>query len=226
MTIHPKDIAAAQAAPQDMVGDLDALADAARPHPTRPTPGEPDPADDPASTPPPSAQRHDGWTRARQVIFLQALAATHSVAAAAKEAGMSRQSAYRLRTRLRGEPFDMAWDAAFQTSFDALTEAAMDRAINGVEVPHYHGGELVGTSRRFDERLTVSLLEMRHAPRRRAKPQWHPASDFSHDDFRRYLTRVEHGALSWLPEIVPEDDDGDEYDEDGDGDEYGQRPEE
>ncbi|MEE4537708.1 MAG: hypothetical protein V2J51_04355, partial [Erythrobacter sp.] len=105
--------------------------------------------------------RHDGWTPARQATFLRALASTQSVAKAARAAGMSRQSAYGLRARLKGEPFDLAWHAAMRCRFDALAEAAMERALNGVEVPHFHKGELIHTSRRFDERLTVALLAMR-----------------------------------------------------------------
>ena len=33
---------------------------------------------------------------------------------------MSRQSAYRLRSRLKGQPFDLAWDVAFHHSYDNL----------------------------------------------------------------------------------------------------------
>lgn len=106
--------------------------------------------------------RHDGWTTQRQVTFLRALAATHSVAEAAREAGMSRQTAYALRARLKGEPFDHAWHAALRCRFDALAEAALERALHGVEVPHFHRGELIHTSRKFDERLTVALLAMRN----------------------------------------------------------------
>ena len=108
---------------------------------------------------PPDPLRHDGWTPARQGAFLRELAATHSVTAAARMVGMSRQSAYKLRARLQGQPFDKAWEAAFLTRFDVLAEAALDRALNGVEVPHYYNGELVGTSRRYDERLTLALLD-------------------------------------------------------------------
>lgn len=110
---------------------------------------------------------------------------------------MTRQSAYKLRARLRGEPFDLAWDAAFQSSFDALAEAAMDRALNGVEVPHYHKGELVGTSRRFDERLTVSLLAMRNNFLRAPAPMRHPSSAYEPDDFRGLVERVERGPELW-----------------------------
>ena len=37
---------------------------------------------------------------------------------------------------------------------------ALERALNGIKVPHYYKGELIGTSRRYDERLTVALLKM------------------------------------------------------------------
>jgi hypothetical protein len=109
----------------------------------------------------PSAhERH--WSRAKMARFLTELAATHSVAAAARVVGMSRQSAYRLKARLRDLPFDLAWEAAVQSGYDALHQAALDRALNGVEVPVHHRGELVGTRRVFDERLTVFLLSARN----------------------------------------------------------------
>lgn len=145
----------------------------------------------------PPSDRHDGWTQQRQADFLRALAETHSVSAAARMVGMTRQSAYKLRARLRGEPFDLAWDAAFQSCFDALAEAAMDRALNGVEVPHYHKGELIGTSRRFDERLTVSLLGMRGNFLRPPAPMRHPSSAYEPDDFRGLVDRVERGPEMW-----------------------------
>lgn len=141
--------------------------------------------------------RHDGWTLDRQANFLRGLAETHSVSAAAAMVGMTRQSAYKLRARLQGEPFDLAWDAAFQSSFDALAAAAMERALCGVEVPHYHKGELVGTSRRFDERLTVSLLGMRNNFLRPPAPMRHPSSAYEPDDFRGLVERVESGPELW-----------------------------
>jgi hypothetical protein len=100
------------------------------------------------------------WTAQRMARFLRELSATHSVAAAARSVGMSRQSAYRLRSRLKGHPFDLAWDVAFQHSYDNLAHAALERALNGVEMPVFFAGEQVGSYRRFDERLTVALLAM------------------------------------------------------------------
>ena len=173
-----------------------------------PEPIEPaaDSASDPATTPealPP--ERHDGWTRARQAQFLRELAATHNVTRAAHAAGMTRQSAYKLRARLKGEPFDVAWQCAFRRQYDALAEAALERALHGVEVPHFHKGELIGMSRRYDERLTVALLAMRGGltmlpPARYGEQELLPA-----DDFDALVARVEHGDEEWA-ELVYADD--------------------
>lgn len=91
-------------------------------------------------------------------MFLRQLSATHSVSEAARSVGMTRQSAYRLRSRLKGKPFDLAWEVAFHHSYDVLAHAALERALNGVERPVFYQGEQVGSYRRFDERLTVALL--------------------------------------------------------------------
>ncbi len=104
------------------------------------------------------APRAGDWTLQKQVAFLRALSATHSVTEAAKSVKMTRQSAYRLRSRLKGQPFDLAWEVAFHHSYDVLAHAALERALNGVEVPVFFQGEQVGSYRRFDERLTVALL--------------------------------------------------------------------
>jgi len=58
--------------------------------------------------------RRDGWTAERQLRFLDALARTHSVSEAAELAGMSRESAYRLRERREGALFAALWDRILQ----------------------------------------------------------------------------------------------------------------
>ena len=152
----------------------------------------------PTDHPVPRRVRRDGWTPTRQAEFLRHLSASHSVANAAKAVGMSRQSAYRLRAKLRGTPFDMAWEAAFRARFDALAEAAMDRAINGYEVPHWHQGEIVGSSRRYDERLTLALLAMRR-DHSASNPRMSDERDYTDPDaFGRLVERVEDGNRDWL----------------------------
>ncbi len=121
-----------------------------------------------------------------------------------------------MRARLRGQPFDFAWDAAFRFAFKALAEAAMDRAVNGVEVLHFHHGELVGTSRRFDERLTVALLAMRAQFMHDGALRSHPARRFDPADFNGLLRRVEHGPEEWQDEAAEYAgwDEGEGWDED------------
>jgi hypothetical protein len=62
----------------------------------------------------PERCRRDGWTAERQLRFLDTLARTRSVTAAARAAGMSRESAYRLRKRKDGALFAAAWDRALE----------------------------------------------------------------------------------------------------------------
>jgi hypothetical protein len=57
--------------------------------------------------------RKDGWTPERQLRFLDALAHTRSATKAAAFAGMSRESAYRLRSR-SGGLFALLWDRALE----------------------------------------------------------------------------------------------------------------
>lgn len=149
--------------------------------------------------------RRDGWTTARQTAFLEALAAGSSVAGAAAHVGMSRQSAYALRARLKGEPFDQAWQVAARCRLDELLDAALDRALNGVEVPHFHQGQVVHISRRYDERLTVALLKAREAARGRGYvAQGHPARRYGQEDFAALLGRVAEGPETWEEEIEEE----------------------
>lgn len=129
--------------------------------------------------------------------FLRQLAATSNVSTAAKSVGMSRQSAYRLRTRFKGRPFDIGWEAAFQHGYDNLAHAALERALHGVEVPHYYKGELVGTSRKYDERLTVALLAMRNRFGAPLIGRNGAAAEFHSEYWDELMDRIEDGRLEW-----------------------------
>ena len=74
--------------------------------------------------------RRDGWTAERQLRFLDVLAHTRSISEAAAAAGMSRESAYRLRERRDGALFTALWDRAlaFQPS---VVEVDIDALSNG-----------------------------------------------------------------------------------------------
>jgi hypothetical protein len=163
--------------------------------PPPPPPPQATPARQPAERP--HVARGDRWTRWKMAEFLRRLAATHSVSAAAQAVGMGRQSAYKLRARLKGQPFDVAWEAAFLHGYDNLAHAALDRALNGVEVPHYHQGKLVGTSRKYDERLTVALLAMRNRLGAPLMGRYGALAEYHSERWDALLERVETGSVDW-----------------------------
>ncbi|NQX93555.1 MAG: hypothetical protein HRT64_01260 [Erythrobacter sp.] len=118
---------------------------------------------------------------------------------------MSRQSAYRLRSRLKGQPFDLAWEVAFHHSYDVLAHAALDRALNGVEVPVFFQGEQVGSYRRFDERLTVALLQRVSRGGNPVVGRLGPVAERHARDFEALLTSVETGEAVETGALSPED---------------------
>ena len=63
--------------------------------------------------------RHDGWTPARQIRFIEELAATKSLTRACRSVGMSRASAYKLRDRPEATQFRLAWDVALRPNFNS-----------------------------------------------------------------------------------------------------------
>ena len=148
----------------------------------------------------PDFEPDDRWSKRKMAEFLRALAAQQSVSAAARSVGMSRQSAYKLRNRLKGEPFDIAWEAAFQHGYDALHQAALERVLHGVEVPVFHKGEQIGTRRYFDERLTTFLLARRNTVGAQRLGRYGAAAEFWSERWERMLEQVETGPVVWLDE--------------------------
>jgi hypothetical protein len=174
MEQHP-DSRAAEAAPADASAEADPLiADSPAP------PDEPPPAPPPALADttedgaPPSEgydpadyrwvpirrrPRYDGWTEEKQRRFIETLADTGMVSAAAKAVGMSRETAYRLRRSAHGAAFARAWDAARGHAGGLVEDIAFERAIEGVEQNVYdENGEVVCTKRVYNDRLLMWLL--------------------------------------------------------------------
>lgn len=137
-------------------------------------------------------ERHDRWNTRKMALFLEALTETGCVATAAKSVGMSRQSAYRLRARLIGQPFDIAWDGALEIGFQQLAHAALDRALNGTIVPIFYKGEQVGERRVFNERATLNL--MLYAERIGRNPA---GRDLTSRHWTEMVERVKHGPVIW-----------------------------
>ncbi len=146
-----------------------------------------------------------------QAEFLRQLSASHSVSAAARSVGMSRQSAYRLRSKLKEQAFDLGWDMAFHHSYDNLAHAALDRALNGVEVPVFFKAEQVGSYRKFDERLTVALIALAlRAPIQSGGRMAVPAEAQSRV-FEELVAAVESGAVPALDRDGYLLEDGDDF---------------
>jgi len=80
-------------------------------------------------------------TKARQNLFLEALAESGIVNVAVTRAGTSRTRVYELRKV--DAAFAAAWDAAEETAADRLEEEALRRAVDGVPEPLVSGGKLV-----------------------------------------------------------------------------------
>lgn len=156
--------------------------------------------DSPDFTPVPVAPRADGWTPDRQIAFIHELAATACVATAARNIGMSRESAYRLRVRPDAGAFRDAWERAIDYALHRLGEEALNRAINGVAVPIFYKGQQVGERRHYDERLTQFLLRTRDDRRRLV------ANDHYRLKWDRSVERIAEAlqrAVAALPGMTP-----------------------
>lgn len=104
--------------------------------------------------------RIDGWTEEKQRRFIETLADTGLVSAAAKEVGMTPRSAYQLRRAPYAAAFARAWDAARAHAGSVLEDVAFERAIEGVEQNVFNEhGEVVCTKRVPDNRLLMLLLK-------------------------------------------------------------------
>ncbi|TRD12455.1 hypothetical protein FGU71_11665 [Erythrobacter insulae] len=122
----------------------------------------PDTAQIPDFTPVPRKRmRRGGWSAERQRAFIEALAETGSVRAACRRLGVGEHHIYTLRRHPEAESFRKAWEAALDIGIARIEDVAMDRALNGVEEPVYHRGEIVGTRRVYNDRLLMFLLKSR-----------------------------------------------------------------
>jgi len=106
----------------------------------------------------PDAERYNGWTAEKQKRFLVALSRGHNIAQASAIVGMSRQSAYALRTAAKGAAFRLGWDAALLHARDVLADELMDRAFNGVREHVTADNGAITTRLRHDNVLAWRML--------------------------------------------------------------------
>ncbi|MGZ3246307.1 MAG: hypothetical protein ACXU68_04545 [Croceibacterium sp.] len=140
-------------------------------------------------------ERHDGWTPERQQGFIEALADYGSVRAAANSVGLAPEGAYRLRRQPGAEEFAAAWQAALDHGIQRIEDVAMDRALNGMEVPVYSYGKVVGTRTIYNDRLLMFML------RNRAPERFSPADNASALDAMS-KARLERAKKQWLQECL------------------------
>ena len=103
--------------------------------------------------------RADGWSPARQRLFLETLAATGIIRSACDAAQISTRAAYALRIRRDGAAFRLGWDAAILIARARLADELLARALNGHEEvirKDIDAGEI--TRHRHDNRLAMSML--------------------------------------------------------------------
>ena len=105
--------------------------------------------------------RTNGWKPEVQLAFIEALADTGSVDSACRAVGRTTTGAYQLRRHPEGAEFAAAWQAALAHGIQRIEDVAMDRALNGVEVPVYSYGKLVGTRTVYNDRLLMFMLRNR-----------------------------------------------------------------
>jgi hypothetical protein len=81
-----------------------------------------------------------------------------------------------------------------------LHQAALERALHGVEVPVFRGGEQVGSYRKYDERLTCFLLARRNMVGAQMLGRYTAGAEFWSERWDRMLAMVEHGPALWPQE--------------------------
>jgi hypothetical protein len=149
--------------------------------------------------------RLDGWTEEKQRRFIETLADTGLVSAAAKAVGMSRESAHRLRRSAHGAAFARAWDVARHHAAGLIEDIVFERAMLGVEHEVYNdAGEVTATRLVHDNRLLTWLLSHlnreRYGRARAAREDGSPARTVEHVPSVEESLRAMEPALPAPPE--------------------------
>ncbi len=96
-------------------------------------------------------------------VFLDNLAEGATVRAAAQQAGVARSTVY--AHRAADAEFAEAWDDAYEAGNDQLEDEAHRRAVEGVDEPVFHRGEIVGHVTKYSDQLLMFLLRGRRPDR-------------------------------------------------------------
>ena len=95
--------------------------------------------------------------KAWQGMFLKTLRSSTNITIACAAVNITRQNAYYHRNK--DKKFRQAWDLAIMEGVELLEQSAKQRAFEGVDVPVYYHGQIVGHTRVYDTALTVLFLK-------------------------------------------------------------------
>ena len=126
-----------------------------------------------------------GFTKAKQAVFLDALARTANVRGASREAGVASRTAYSRRAADPG--FAARWDAALVHAWDELERELLDMALNGYTRTLIHAGRSGDTLHDRDPKLMLTLHRSHSAHVAAIKSRTAPAPTVDHDSIRRRL---------------------------------------
>lgn len=135
-------------------------------------------------------RRFQAWRPA----FIEALAESGSIAVACATVGISLRT-YNVYRRDYPD-FEEEALTAMIGSNAALEESALGRATHGVEEPVFYKGKICGYVRRYDNKLTMFMLERRI-------PEMYGPPQTSRTDEANELAHLIHKSLSELGGTVP-----------------------
>ena len=90
-------------------------------------------------------------------MFIEVLRETGNVTLAAQHAGQSRNQVHDVRQR--SKHFAAQWDDALEEATDLLEAEAWRRAVIGVDKPVFYKGKVVGSTKKYSDRLLMFLFE-------------------------------------------------------------------
>ncbi len=108
--------------------------------------------------------RYDGMSAVRKRAFLRALSETGEIRQACARVGVSQQTMWAVKRR--SPEFAAACEKALRISLPCIAQIAYERAVEGWDEDVVVRGEVVGTRRRWSERLLADLLKAELAVRR------------------------------------------------------------
>lgn len=146
------------------------------------------------------------WTARKRRAFFMTLSITGNVSEAARASKVSRSHAYALK--MADPEFATAWMDALETATDLLEAEARHRAVEGVEQPHFHQGQVTGSVRKYSDSLLMFLLKA-HRPEK-YRDRIADAKGMPDEEMDREIERARTTLGERLARLDTESEPGDE----------------